>query len=217
MVWKWFALDMPTIPMFPLGSVLFPAMPLALRVFEERYLKMMGAILDDDDHEFGVVLIERGSEVGGGDQRFDVGTTARVLQVEAPQGPLQVMARGQRRFRVTRWLEEDPYPQAEVDFFEEFDSADVDEALLEKVESTVRGTLTYLLDLDLSLPWPTDIELAEDPVSKAWQLAGISPLGTLDHQDLLEVADAATLLAQVHDTVSSALEVFKLSRESGSQ
>ncbi|MFM1953580.1 MAG: hypothetical protein RL187_789 [Actinomycetota bacterium] len=217
MVWKWFALDMPTIPMFPLGSVLFPAMPLALRVFEERYLKMMGAILDDDDHEFGVVLIERGSEVGGGDQRFDVGTTARVLQVEAPQGPLQVMARGQRRFRVTRWLEEDPYPQAEVEFLEEFDSADVDEALLEKVDSTVRGTLTYLLDLDLSLPWPTDIELADDPVSKAWQLAGISPLGTLDHQDLLEVADVATLLAQVDDTVSSALEVFKMSRESGSQ
>lgn len=206
---------MPTIPMFPLGSVLFPAMPLALRVFEERYLKMMGAILDDDDHEFGVVLIERGSEVGGGDQRFEIGTTARVLQVEAPQGPLQVVARGERRFRVIRWLEEDPYPQAEVDFLEEFDSAEVDAVLLEKVEATVRGTLSYLLDLDLSLPWPTDIELADDPVSRAWQLAGISPLGTLDHQDLLEVGDAATLLAQVNDTVSSALEVFKKTRGSG--
>ena len=53
------------MPMFPLGSVLFPAMPLALRVFEERYLKMMGAILDQEPSEFGVVLIERGSEVGG--------------------------------------------------------------------------------------------------------------------------------------------------------
>ena len=206
---------MPTIPMFPLGSVLFPAMPLALRVFEERYLKMMGAILDDDDHEFGVVLIERGSEVGGGDQRFEIGTTARVLQVEAPQGPLQVVARGERRFRVIRWLEEDPYPQAEVDFLEEFDPAEVDAVLLEKVEATVRGTLSYLLDLDLSLPWPTDIELADDPVSRAWQLAGISPLGTLDHQDRLEVGDAANLLAQVNDTVTSALEVFKKTRESG--
>ena len=76
------------MPMFPLGSVLFPSMPLALRVFEERYLKMMGAILDQEPSEFGVVLIERGSEVGGGEHRFDVGTTARVLQIEAPEGPL---------------------------------------------------------------------------------------------------------------------------------
>ncbi|MBT5730786.1 MAG: peptidase S16, partial [Microbacteriaceae bacterium] len=51
---------MPLLPMFPLGSVLFPAMPLALRVFEERYLKMMGAVLDNQPSEFGVVLIERG-------------------------------------------------------------------------------------------------------------------------------------------------------------
>ena len=58
---------MTLLPMFPLGSVLFPAMPLALRVFEERYLKLMGAILEDEPSEFGVVLIERGSEVGGGD------------------------------------------------------------------------------------------------------------------------------------------------------
>ena len=80
---------MPLLPMFPLGSVLFPAMPLALRVFEERYLKMMGSILDNQPSEFGVVLIERGLEVGGGDQRFDIGTTARVLQIEAPEGHLR--------------------------------------------------------------------------------------------------------------------------------
>ena len=54
---------MKSLPVFPLGSVLFPHMPLALRVFEERYLKMIGALLETDDLVFGVVLIERGSEV----------------------------------------------------------------------------------------------------------------------------------------------------------
>ena len=48
---------MTVLPMFPLGSVLFPAMPLALRVFEERYLKMMGTILEEETPRFGVVLI----------------------------------------------------------------------------------------------------------------------------------------------------------------
>lgn len=206
---------MPVIPMFPLGSVLFPAMPLALRVFEERYLKMMGAILDAEEPVFGVVLIERGSEVGGGDQRFDLGTTARVLQIEAPEGPLQVVAKGDRRFRVLSWLEEDPYPQADVEFLDEFDSDDVDPSSLEATETVVRDTLSYLLELDLSLPWPTDIELAEDPVARAWQLAGISPLGTLDHQDLLESEDVSTLLSEVESTVTAALEVFRMTRDTG--
>lgn len=53
------------IPMFPLGSVLFPHMPLPLRLFEPRYLKMLGDLLEQPDPEFGVVLIERGHEVGG--------------------------------------------------------------------------------------------------------------------------------------------------------
>jgi hypothetical protein len=204
---------MPVIPMFPLGSVLFPAMPLALQVFEERYLKMMGAILDAEEPVFGVVLIERGSEVGGGDQRFDLGTTARVLQIEAPEGPLQVVAKGDRRFRVLSWLDEDPYPQAEVEFLEEFPSDEVEPSALESAERVVRDTLSYLLELDLSIPWPTDIELAEDPVARAWQLAGIAPLGTLDHQDLLEAGDVASLLKDVQETVTAALEVFKLTRD----
>jgi len=207
---------MTTLPMFPLGSVLFPAMPLALRVFEERYLKLMGAILEDEPSEFGVVLIERGSEVGGGDKRFDIGTTAQVLQIEAPDGPLQVMARGGRRFRVTRWLEEDAYPQAEVEFLDIFDAGDVPGEELVITEQVVRETLGYLRELDLSLPWPTDIELAEDPVEKAWQLAGISPLGTLDHQDLLSLDDPRVLIEKIRLTVSEALETFKMERDSGS-
>ena len=207
---------MTLLPMFPLGSVLFPAMPLALRVFEERYLKLMGAILEDVPSEFGVVLIERGSEVGGGDKRFDIGTTAQVLQIEAPEGPLQVMARGGRRFRVTRWLEEDAYPQAEVEFLDTFDAGDVPGEELVITEQVVRETLEYLRELDLSLPWPTDIELAEDPVEKVWQLAGISPLGTLDHQDLLSLDDPRDLVERIRLTVSEALETFKMERDSGS-
>jgi Lon protease-like protein len=191
-------------------------MPLALRVFEERYLKLMGAILEDEPSEFGVVLIERGSEVGGGDKRFDIGTTAQVLQIEAPEGPLQVMARGGRRFRVTRWLEEDAYPQAEVEFLDTFDAGDVPGEELVITEQVVRETLEYLRELDLSLPWPTDIELAEDPVEKVWQLAGISPLGTLDHQDLLSLDDPRDLVEQIRLTVSEALETFKMERDSGS-
>jgi Lon protease-like protein len=126
-----------------------------------------------------------------------------------------VVAKGDRRFRVVSWLEEDPYPRAEVEFLGEFPSDEVEISVLESAEKVVRDTLSYLLELDLSVPWPTDIELADDPVARAWQLAGIAPLGTLDHQDLLESDDVASLLRDVEQTVTAALEVFKMTRESG--
>jgi len=101
------------------------------------------------------------------------------------------------------------------EFLEEFPGDEVETSVLESAEKVVRDTLSYLLELDLSVPWPTDIELADDPVARAWQLAGIAPLGTLDHQDLLESDDVASLLKDVQETVTAALEVFKLTRDPG--
>jgi len=83
--------------MFPLSTVLFPEAGLPLHVFEERYRALMGSCLASDG-EFGVVLIARGSEVGGGDQRTDVGTVARIANVaELEDGRLLVVATGVRR------------------------------------------------------------------------------------------------------------------------
>ena len=86
---------------------------LPLHVFEPRYRVMMRHCLDGD-REFGVVLIERGSEVGGGDVRFDVGTLARIVQAtELPDGRLRGRVRRRARgLRVERWLPDDPFPLA---------------------------------------------------------------------------------------------------------
>src|SRR5881398_3455022 len=87
------------IPMFPLGTVLFPHALLPLRVFEPRYCVMTERVLKAE-REFGVVLIERGSEVGGGDTRFDVATVARVVQAaDQPDGRYVVATVGMRRVR----------------------------------------------------------------------------------------------------------------------
>ena len=82
--------------MFPLGSVLFPHMPLRLRVFEERYLVMLAELLKTDSARFGVVLIGRGPEVGGGEQRFGVGTVAEITQIGAQEGFVGLVAHGLR-------------------------------------------------------------------------------------------------------------------------
>ena len=198
--------------MFPLGSALFPGMPLALRVFEERYLKMMGHVLDEQIPHFGVVLIERGFEVGGGDHRFDVGTVAEILQVEAPDGPLAVVARGSRRFQVTQWVSEEPFPRAEVEFLPDLEWDDDLDAELSAFEEMVRSILEELT-VEGHNAWPATIELADDPMLKLWQLVGIAPIGTLDHQDLLVAETATGLLTSATSVVRDAWADYQASKK----
>jgi len=213
MIRQWLSGGMAYLPLFPLGSVLFPGMPLALRVFEERYLKMMGRILDDDVPQFGVVLIERGHEVGGGERRFPLGTVAEVLEVAAPDGPLAVVARGTNRFRVIQWLDDDPYPRAEVELLPPLSKQSENTTPIDDTENIVRDTLRYLESLSDDFPWSPDIDLSLDDEERLWQLAGISPLGPLDHQDFLTETSMESLASKIQTTVADALEVFKLSHK----
>src|SRR5690606_26109954 len=84
--------DSVQLPAFPLGSVLLPGMALPLRIFEPRYRQMIRTVLDAEPYEFVVVLIERGSEVGGGETRADVGCVAQVVEArEYPDGQWAVL------------------------------------------------------------------------------------------------------------------------------
>ncbi len=102
------------LPMFPLGTVLFPHAVIPLHVFEPRYRALMRHCLDAD-RRFGVVLIERGSEVGGGDQRADVGTQGVISRAgELPDGRWVLEVVGEVPVVIEEWLPDDPYPVALV-------------------------------------------------------------------------------------------------------
>ncbi|WP_227422746.1 LON peptidase substrate-binding domain-containing protein [Pengzhenrongella sicca] len=187
------------LAMFPLGSVLLPGMPLPLRVFEPRYVALLSTVLGEPDREFGVVLIERGSEVGGGDARFTVGTVATVVTVEIGEGSIVLLARGTDRFEVVEWLAEDPFPRARVRELAPLVVApDGPGALasLAAAERVVRDTLTRHSEF-VELPWPADVRLSDDPVERLWQLAGIAPIGPLDQQALLRSSTTAELITRL--------------------
>ena len=113
--------------MFPLGTVLLPGGVLPLHIFEPRYRQLVIDLLADDvnEPEFGVTMIERGTETGGGEDRADVGVIARVVQIEAlADGRYALIAVGTRRFRVRSWLPDDPYPLADIDDWPDEDPDD---------------------------------------------------------------------------------------------
>ncbi len=172
--------------MFPLSSVLFPNGLLPLRVFEPRYLTMINRCLAGD-RRFGVVLIERGPEVGGGDQRFGIGTAARILQVgDIDGGQLMVLAAGEERIRVVKWLPDDPHPEALVEPLPDRDGdAGPPPDGLPQAQRALRRVLGLAAELGASVG-PVDVELADDPGRASFQLAALAPLTPVDAQQVLE-------------------------------
>lgn len=199
---------MTNLPMFPLGSVLFPYLPLQLRVFEERYLVMLSRILADEPAEFGVVLIERGQEVGGGEHRFRYGTVAQITQLAASDGFVGVLAQGERRVEVLEWLEEDPYPEALIRNIPELEWDDDLYPLREEAEQAVRRALALASEFT-DQAWSPDVELSEDPTAAAWQLAGITPVGPLDQVALLRSTTMEGLLTAVLVYTAAAVDSFR--------
>lgn len=193
--------------MFPLGSVLLPHMPLPLQLFEQRYLMMLGQLLETEDPEFGVVLIERGSEVGGGDRRLEYGTFARVVEVDPRAGLTGVLAIGTNRLRVVEWLPDDPYPKALVEAVPELEWDDSLIDLFDETEAAVRSVLRVVADLaagQVHTIWPADVTISDEPIVAAWQLAAITPVGPLDQYDLLCSASCEELLARTRELASEA-------------
>jgi Lon protease-like protein len=182
--------------MFPLGTVLFPSAFLPLHVFEPRYRELTRQCLAGD-REFGVVLIERGSEVGGDDVRTRVGTVARIVEAEELDDGRWVLATvGTRRIRVREWLPDDPFPRADV---EDWDDVMAGPEVADLYASAV-AALRRVLALKAELGEPAvdaTVDLTDDPVLGSYQVAAVAPLGPIDHHALLCVDGPDQRLARV--------------------
>ena len=185
---------MSELPMFPLGTVLFPSMILPLHVFEPRYRALARRCVDGDG-ELGIVLIERGSEVGGGDTRCHVGTRARLLQAaELEDGRWVLGLVGVERIRVDRWLPDDPYPRAEVSSFDGEPAGADGSDHRQQVQRLLRRVLALKAELGEPAS-PATVVLDPDPALAAWQAAALAPLGPFDAQRILELEAADDRLA----------------------
>jgi uncharacterized protein len=169
---------------------------------------------DHGDPEFGVALIARGWEVGGGDERNDVGTVARMVRVEALEGGrYAIVAVGTRRIRVNAWLPDDPYPVADVDDWP--DDAVGQPGLTERV-TTLTERLREVLGLAAQLgDAPPDVDLgmiSDEPAVATYHLAALAPIGPADKYRLLcspTPADRLDLLDAALDDVEAVLR-FRL-------
>jgi Lon protease-like protein len=200
------------LPMFPLGTVLFPHGVLPLRVFEPRYRALVHHCLAGDAR-FGVVLIERGHEVGGGDTRFSLGTITQIVQArELPDGQWGLVTVGTERVRVREWLPDDPYPRAIVEPRPDpAPTRDASDAIATARASLVR---VHALRAELGLPAHRDVALRDDDIARAsYEAAILAPIGPLDALALLSIDDPVERLERVAELIGNEIELlqFRLS------
>jgi len=114
------------LPLFPLQVVIFPRTHLPLHIFEDRYKEMIGESIRDHS-EFGVVLARDRGIVNAG----CTVVVQKVLQMH-PDGRMDIVTRGQRRFEIVSLDEEKDYLRAQVEYFEDEDAEPAAETLREE-------------------------------------------------------------------------------------
>lgn len=211
--------DQRTVPMFPLGAVLVPGAVLPLHVFEPRYRALTAHCLENDS-EFGVVLIAKGHEVGGGEIRHDIGCLARIEKAaQTPDGRWGLLCVGTERIRVLDWLADDPYPQAIVEAarIPDFDSGSAPD-IAERVsglKTLLRRTLALGAEAGLQLA-PATVDLPDDPVEALWRVGEVAPIAQQDRYDLLVCDDWGERVEILARGLAGAREIIEFRLKNGS-
>ena len=171
------------LPLFPLGTVLFPEGRLGLRIFEPRYLDMVSECLREGG-SFGICLIRDGREVGAAAQPFEVGTEARIVDWDRnDDGLLGLTVHGGRRFRVeTTRVQADNLLLGEVSWFD-------DEVVPLPPEYAPLADLLWQLLQQVEPDRAAEGERFSDAAWVTYRLAECLPLQPEQNQALLSRSD----------------------------
>jgi Lon protease-like protein len=192
----------PTVPLFPLRTVLVPGLVLPLHIFEPRYRLMIRTLHDapEDERGFGIVAIRPGAnpEADGMAALYEVGTMARITRVDPlPDGRYDLVTVGARRFTITDLDRALPYTRAEVRLHGEPVGDPARAAALGR--TAVRLLAEYRAQI---AAWGV-IDLAEldglpeDPVVLSYLVSSAIVTDLPQRQALLAIEDAEQRLAAV--------------------
>ncbi|TQS41684.1 LON peptidase substrate-binding domain-containing protein [Cryptosporangium phraense] len=197
------------IPLFPLGTVLFPGVVLPLHIFEPRYRALIRDLMaaEPDARQFGVLAIRQGWEVGEDavTALYDVGCTAELRQVHPYRdGRLDVVSVGRDRFRLIEVLPGEPYLRGRVERRPEpeLDARAGEEAevlaggvreVFARCRTLLHATLRAGEDSSERPALPA-LPLPNDPAMLSYLVGSAAPLTLDDQQSLLAIDDPVSRL-----------------------
>ncbi len=182
------------MPLFPLGTVLYPGLLLPLHIFEERYRQLVRDLLEGQEpRDFGVIAIRKGRETGvdGISALYQIGCTTRLRRVmRHDDGRFELVTVGVQRFRLLGLDHSRPYLQGEIELLAEETGDEAAAALaVQAVQRTFREYLDALAtrgSATINVP-----DLPDEPVLLSYLVAASMIVDLSDHQVLLAEPDAA--------------------------
>ena len=201
-----------TLPLFPLGTVLFPGLLLPLHIFEYRYRQLVRDLADGPEpRRFGVIAIRHGREtwVDGIQALHEIGCTATLRQVKPLEdGRYDVVTVGVQRYRLASLDDSGPYLRGQVDLLTEESG---DEAAAAQVARVVRDGFRAYLNA-LAQRGVTQVrvpELPGDPVMLSYLVAASMIIDLSDRQALLAEPDALHRLTAERTLLSRELTMLR--------
>lgn len=192
------------IPVFPLGIVALPGLPVPLHIFEERYKLMIGECLEND-RPFGIVFFSGG-------QLQHVGCTVRIIQLitRYDDGRMDILAQGEQRFVIQKLFEDKPYLQASITYFE-----DQPEAFDAEMKASARKGLQLLKELNRLLTDGAEIEFidVDDLERLSFFIAGCEGFSMDEKQTFLEMTSTRSRLEKSTLAMASIIERVKLTEK----
>jgi Lon protease-like protein len=185
------------LPLFPLQVVLLPGAELPLHIFEDRYKEMIGEVIRDR-LEFGVILANEKGIV-------NTGCTAMIDKVlrEYPDGRMDVLARGRRRFEIMRLNDERPFLRGSVEFFDDEEESAVAPEVRQRAIDGFNEMSKESVDLDMpqlsfrlaqpvsDLGFRQSILTSRSEADRLRQLADFFPVHNLRQKRIQHVKDVA--------------------------
>lgn len=186
-------------PAFPLGTAFLPGDAVVLRVFEARYLEMMTVVLEGN-RQFVSALIAGGSEVGGGDHRFNEGVLVEIDRIEEADIGLMLYGRATTPINIRLWNDDASYPRAQYEHQTHQDNgtevSETDVHLIAGLAHDLEDFFCFLSSLDIPVPVPPQFVLsllpqtanemsANDAWSLFWSLARLLPSAPMARGELL--------------------------------
>jgi uncharacterized protein len=185
------------MPLFPLGTVLYPGMVLPLHIFEERYRQLVHDLLDSPEpRRFGVIAIREGRETGadGVTSLYDIGCVTGLREATRhDDGRFDLVTVGTERFRLGELDRSQPYLRAEV---EPVPDDVADEAAAALAAAAVQATFRTYLDALVERGGATVrvADLPDEPVLLSYVIAAAMIIDLPQHQALLAEPDVETRL-----------------------
>ncbi len=205
------------VPLFPLGTVLFPQMVLPLYIFEQRYRQMISECVKNNS-PFGVILLQEGDEVqettsSEPAQPCAVGTLARITEVaRLDDGRMLITSVGTERFRLMEYRNDKPYMTGDIELWPD---DGVDEALLQPQVSQVQAAFQNYLKvlMELAGKQVQGLDVPSEPDVRSYLVPTWLYIGMPEKQKLLELPGPAQRLQAELNILSGETEFFERLRE----